>query len=672
MRWLWMLLLMSGPWGTVRGGLPPEDLRTVRTRDAGTPRFFEPPADPVACRDLIASARARILTSAGLDPLPRRTPLEARRFSRFDGDGYTVETVLLQPWPGVFLGGNLYRPRSGLAPFPAVLLTHDHLDDGRLAASADAGIPGVCIALARSGCVVFAQDLIGYGDTVQFSGGSEPGAPSGERHRKAFRDPAYVLWNLNLLGQQLWNSLCAVDFVAGLDDVDPERIGAAGIGTGGLQTILLAAVDDRIRVTVPLATVSHLHQGSCECEQAPGLRLAYDNAALAAATAPRPQLLAGSIAGLTLNTPTIEGPSIARVYHALGTTNRFRTALVNSPPSGLQAGWEVVVPWMFRWLHGRSLSPSPVPVTPAIPPVTMLRGFPDNRPRPGALSESDFAASWIAERQRLLAELIPTDAATLDPYLETLMPLRERLLGAAEAHPAPLLIEGAFGREGRGDRVERLLLMPGQGPFDTAVVLVHPTGRAAIRPGGDREGFAIQLLEAGIPVLAFDLFQTRDPDATLAHHSPLVGNFTTDNRTLAQERVHDILAAIAYMREVVQPRRIVLVGDGMAGWWTLLAAPAADAVVADAEGRDWEDDAVLLAADRLVPGIRLIGGADGAASLTVPRPLWIHHTAGRFPAAATRAAYGAADAEDRLTLAPEPAGERALLRWILKRATSSK
>src|SRR5438105_1945813 len=78
-----------------------------------------------------AFLRKQILASAGLLPTPEKNPLNAQIFGRLEREGYTIEKVLLETYPGFYLGGNLYRPSGRRGPFPAITSPHGHFTYGR-------------------------------------------------------------------------------------------------------------------------------------------------------------------------------------------------------------------------------------------------------------------------------------------------------------------------------------------------------------------------------------------------------------------------------------------------------------------------------------------------------------------------------------------------------------
>ena len=211
--------------------------------------------------------------------------------SRREMDGYVVQNIAIESFPGFWITGNLYTPISPEEKNPAVLCPHGHAADKRL--TADVQIRSA--ALARMGAIVFAYDMVGYG----------------ESHQVEHKIPiALVL--------QTYNSRRVLDYLLSRPDVDPSRIGMTGGSGGGTQTFILTAIDQRISVSVPAVQVSAHFFGGCVCESGMPIHNSghhqTNNVEIAALCAPRPLLLISNGGDWTSNTPRIEYPYIQKVY----------------------------------------------------------------------------------------------------------------------------------------------------------------------------------------------------------------------------------------------------------------------------------------------------------------------------------------------------------------------
>jgi hypothetical protein len=510
--------------------------------------------------------REHVLASAGLLPMPERAPLKPVIFDTVAHPDYTVSKVYFESLPGFYVTGNLYRP-VGDGPFPAILSPHGHWTYGRLENTVVNSGPGRAIGLARQGFVVFAHDMVGYGDSRQL-----PHTFGGRRES---------LWGLSLGGLQLWNGIRALDFLETLPYVRRDGFGVTGESGGGTQTFLLASVDPRVAVAAPVNMISLHMQGGCLCENMPGLRLDTNNVEIAGTIAPRPLLMVSATGDWTAETLEVEYPATRALYELMGAGSKVHAVRFTAEHNYNKDSREAMYAWMARWLQHAPEDVKRPERSFSLDKITDLLVF-YARPLPdGAVTAEQLTDRWIASaKAQLAATDLPTRSAAL----------RHALGFGPVTTPAPAAPDVARGKPSKGAR--RTAVIAGS----------QPELEALLR----KQGFDVR------PV-TFTPF-----DAAAAAK---VQHFETYNRTAASQRVADIVAALQASPSAV------LVANGDAALPALLAAAIVPVrlVVADAGGFDTSSDAQFL--DRVyIPGLRRAGDFQTAAAMA--RGEVIVHNAG--------------------------------------------
>lgn len=270
-----------------------------------------------------------ILDGAELSNYEFKKPTNIVIHSKKDLNGYSVENVSFQSIEGIYVTGNLYRPaQSTKGKNAGILCPHGHGTDPRFAAYTQQR----CATLARMGATVFAYDMVGIGDSKQ----------SIHKIEKALK-------------LQIINGKAALEFLLGLPDVDKKRIGMTGESGGGTQTFILSALDDRIKVSVPVVMVSGYFFGGCVCESGMPIHKRpthqTTNVEIAATFAPKPMLLVSDGGDWTVNTPNMEYPYIKNVYSYFGAADKVENVhLANEKHDYGPSKRQAVYPFLAKYL----------------------------------------------------------------------------------------------------------------------------------------------------------------------------------------------------------------------------------------------------------------------------------------------------------------------------------
>ena len=651
------------------GQLPDRDQRNVVIHHTDTK--FEMPEYRSLRRwkERAAALREEILFSSGLLPLPEKTPLNAQVFGKIEHEDYSIEKVILETYPGIFLGGNLYRPAGKSGRLPGVVNPHGHWRYGRLENQPLNSIPGRGISLARQGYVAFTYDMIGYNDTV-------PQIP----HRFIWGKKAHM-WGAGILGTQLWNSIRAVDFLASLPDVDPERLGATGASGGGTQVFILGAVDDRIKYSAPVNMISSIMQGGDFCENAPNLRLNANNMEIGAMMAPRPMMMISATGDWTKNTPSVEYPAVNSIYKLYGAEDELEQTQFDSPHNYHQDSREAVYAFFGKKVLGDNDASHFKEKSFGVEQLGSLLSF-WGRPAPETPKDAEsFIEDRIREANAWIESLRPRDGASLQKAREVFrkslsLSIAARLPDGNElaSDLTDTLRNGevlVIGRRNEGDRIPAVLLRPRRARSSVApTLIVHPEGTAwTLSSSESLDGMVRALLERGGSVGAIDVFQTaraRDSRDIAGAGRSAEKHFTTFNRTDSANRVQDVLTAITYFRTRFNVREINLVGMGEGGVWSLFARALADdgiRLIGDLGQFDAASDSEF--ENKLfIPHLRKAGDFRGASVLLAGHKTLLHNAHEAFPRDWIEASFRDAGTEDMLELQSTALSEQELIERI--------
>lgn len=143
----------------------------------------------------------------------------------------------------------LYPPDKGHGQlYPGLVAVHGSHNLGRYATIDPVGAPGqeYGLELARQGWVVMTADQFGFGDWLSEGQGQTECYADFYRH--------YPDWSLD--GIRLRIQRCALDLLCAHPRVDSSRLATMGHSLGGRTSLLLAALDERVAVTIASTGVS--------------------------------------------------------------------------------------------------------------------------------------------------------------------------------------------------------------------------------------------------------------------------------------------------------------------------------------------------------------------------------------------------------------------------------
>jgi pimeloyl-ACP methyl ester carboxylesterase len=196
--------------------------------------------------------RQKVLQMIGGLPA-EKTDLHPRITGKIQMEGFSIEKLIFESLPGVYVSALVYLPNDHAKKSPAVLVPAGHAPNGKIY------YQDLSQRLAKRGYVVLAWDPVGQGERSQFWDSTA----AKSRYNLICAEHA-VLGNLaylvgaNLARWEIWDGIRAVDYLLTRSEVDGDRISIVGTSGGGFQAAHIAALDKRIKVVVPSCYITAL------------------------------------------------------------------------------------------------------------------------------------------------------------------------------------------------------------------------------------------------------------------------------------------------------------------------------------------------------------------------------------------------------------------------------
>lgn len=299
----------------------------------------------------------------GLDPMPEDAPLNAEITGTIEHEDFTVEKVHFQSLPGLYVTGNLYIPNNLDEPAPTILYLCGHarrVEDG-VSLGNKAVYQHHPAWFARHGYVSLVVDTIQLGEIEGLHHGT---------HREGM-----WWWNsrgYTPAGVEAFNAMRALDYLETREEVDAERFGVTGRSGGGIGTLFLSALDERVAVAAPVAGITdirshfehYLPPHHCDCNYFPNLHR-FDYPRIVSLIAPRPLLIANSDRDAIFPLDGVQRvhKQVRDVYEALGAEEELGLVITVGEHADTQ---QLRVP-VFSWFNRHLKDEDPLIDQPAEP-----------------------------------------------------------------------------------------------------------------------------------------------------------------------------------------------------------------------------------------------------------------------------------------------------------------
>ena len=222
-------------------------------------------------------------------------------------DGYIRQKVIIQTEPYIYMPFYVLIPsyiKEG-DKRPAVIAAHGHASAGKVMTAGIRELAGIDEAisiyngdyglqLVKEGFVVFCPDARGFGERREPHLQTDNVEDYIDERCTACTviNRMAISLGQSVIGMWVWDLMRLIDYIQLRRECDKEKICCVGLSGGGMQTLWLSALDDRIKACIVSGYYYGFEEGllelnNCSCNYAPHVWEYIDIGDLGALIAPR-------------------------------------------------------------------------------------------------------------------------------------------------------------------------------------------------------------------------------------------------------------------------------------------------------------------------------------------------------------------------------------------------
>lgn len=265
-----------------------------------------------------------------LGDYPHAKDRKVQLIRREEKDNYVLESLMLQLNEEESVPAYVAKPLNKEGPLPIVLFNHSHggnFEQGKeelLISNSYLQSPSFVEAITTLGYAVGSIDMWGFNER------------KGKLESELVKE--MLLDGRSLWGMRIFDNIAFLDYLVDRPDIDQNRVATIGMSMGGLMSWWMAALDERIKVTVDIAAQVHIetlrqkrgldHHGFYY--YVPGFLKQFSTLAVQSLIVPRPRL---SLVGKDDRMCPLEGvmlldEELGKIYGKYDAKNQWNSQIV--------------------------------------------------------------------------------------------------------------------------------------------------------------------------------------------------------------------------------------------------------------------------------------------------------------------------------------------------------